>query len=117
MSKSNGLGKFVVFCAAVGAAAAGVYFYLTKRDEALADELDDDFYEDFDDFEDDDDDTSDSRFGNRKYVDIKSSEDGAADKEPAKEGAASESAPEPAPAPQEAAPDSSEEFFDDDDED
>ena len=34
MSKKHGLGKFLVFSAAVGAAAAGAYYYLTKR-EAL----------------------------------------------------------------------------------
>lgn len=103
MSKNNGFGKFVLFCAAVGAAAAGAYYYLSKRDEALADELDDDFYEDFDDFEDDDDVANDSRFGNRKYVDIKTSEDDKA----SKEATSAET--------KEAQPDSSEEFFDDED--
>ena len=70
MSKKNGFGKFIVFCAAVGAAAAGAYYYLSKRDEAIADDFDDDDYEDFEDFEDDDEyNTTEFKFGNRKYVD------------------------------------------------
>ncbi len=72
MSKNNGFGKFIVFCAAVFAAAAGVYYYLTKRDAAIADDFDDDDYDDFDDFEDDEDYTSEVKFGGRKYVDITS---------------------------------------------
>ncbi|WP_051538217.1 hypothetical protein [Butyrivibrio proteoclasticus] len=98
MSKGSGIGKFVLFCAAVGAAAAGAYYYLTKRDAEIADSFDDDF-DDFDDFEDDEFESSaDVKFGSRKYVDIKTGEDNEA---PAKES-------EPKPA-------SSEEFFNDED--
>ena len=48
MSKGNGFGKFILFCAAVGAAAAGVYYYLSKRDAEIADSFDDDDFEDDD---------------------------------------------------------------------
>ena len=74
MSKKNGFGKFILFCITVGAAAAGVYYYLTKRDAAIADEFDDDDFDDFEDFEDEDEDTPEIKFGSRKYVDIKASE-------------------------------------------
>lgn len=74
MSKNNSFGKFIVFCAAVGAAAAGAYYYLSKKDKELADNLDDDDYEDFDDFEEDDDYSSEIKFG-RKYVDISSADE------------------------------------------
>lgn len=90
MSKKNGFGKFIVFCAAVGAAAAGAYYYLSKRDEAIADDFDDDDYEDFDDFEDDDYNVSEFRFGNRKYVDISPADDSDLDEEPAKAAEKSE---------------------------
>ena len=101
MSKNNAFGKFVLFCAAVGAAAAGVYYYLSKRDERIAEGFDDDDFDDFDDFEDDDlDASSEVKFGSRKYVDIKTGDD--ADKEEATD----------APA-EDAEPDKSEEFFDD----
>jgi len=77
MSKGNGFGKFILFCAAVGAAAAGVYYYLSKRDAELADSFDDEDFEEFEDFDEDLDDTTESRFGSRKYVDIKTAEDDA----------------------------------------
>ena len=104
MSKNNGFGKFVLFCAAVGAAAAGAYYYLSKRDERIAEGFDEDDFDDFDDFEDDDFEASQEvKFGSRKYVDIKTGDDSApqetATKEPATE--------------KEAEPDKSEEFFDD----
>ena len=67
MSKGNGFGKFILFCAAVGAAAAGVYYYLSKRDAEIADS--------FDDFDEDLDEATESRFGSRKYVDIKAAEE------------------------------------------
>lgn len=93
MSKRSGLGKFILFCAACGAAAAGAYYYLTKRDAELADSFDDDF-DDFEDFEDEELDSSEVKFGSRKYVDIKSGDEDNASTEEKK-------------------PDSSEEFFND----
>ena len=102
MSKNNSFGKFLVFCAAVGAAAAGVYYYLSKRDEALADDFDDDDYEDFNDFEDDEDYTSEIKFG-RKYVDISPSDDSKESAEELDEADDSE----------DETPEKSEEFFDD----
>ena len=102
MSKNNGFGKFVLFCAAVGAAAAGAYYYLSKRDERIAEGFDEDDFDDFDDFEDDDfDASSEVKFGSRKYVDIKTGDDKA--EEEADKTEASE----------DTEPDKSEEFFDD----
>lgn len=60
---AKGFGKFVLFCAAVGAAAAGAYYYLNKQDE-LYPEYEDDDFDDFDDFDD-----AESASG-RNYVDI-----------------------------------------------
>jgi hypothetical protein len=103
MSKKGGFGKFMLFCAAAGAAAAGAYYYLSKREEELVDGFDDDDFDDFEDFEDDDlEASSESKFGSRKYVDITSGSDASKDEEPA-------------PAKEEDAPESSEEFFDDED--
>ncbi len=96
MSKSNGFGKFLVFCAAAGAAAAGVYYYLNKRDNDDFDDFDDDDYDDFDDF--DDDDATESKAGSRRYVNIS----GTADSEDT--AAESDSKEEPS---------ETEEFFDD----
>ena len=75
MSKNKAFGKFVLFCALVGAVAAGVYYYLSKREEEIADSFDDDDFDDFEDFDDDDDLGSDTKFGSRKYVDITSGSD------------------------------------------
>ena len=111
MSKNNGFGKFLLFCAAVGAAFAGIYYYLTKRDERIADGFDDDDFDDFDDFEDDDfDTTSDFKFGSRKYVDITSGDEAEeSDKtEPAKQASSDDKKDSDEP-------DESEEFFDDED--
>lgn len=58
-------GKFLMTTAALGALAAGAYYYLQKK-EALDDEIFDDD-EDFDDFEDDLDEDDDTE---RKYVDL-----------------------------------------------
>lgn len=92
MSKNNGFGKFILFCTAVGAAAAGAYYYLSKREVEIADEFDDEDYEDVDDFEDDLEEEKDYKNSSRRYVDIKTtSETGDSSKEPS----------------------SSEEFFDD----
>ena len=81
MSKNNGFGKFIIFCATIGAAAAGVYYYLSKRDAAIAGDFDDEEFDDFEDFEDDDIDTPDFKFGSRKYVDIKSNKSNESSKE------------------------------------
>lgn len=58
-------GKFLMTTAALGALAAGAYYYLQKK-EALDNEIfdDDDDFDDFDDDLDDEDDTE------RKYVDL-----------------------------------------------
>lgn len=110
MSKKNGFGKFVLFCIAVAAVAAGVYYYLSKKDKALADEFDDDDFDDFEDYEDDEESsTSDFKFGSRKYVDIKSSD--SSDKE---SNSKSEKKSEEKDS-EEKKPESSEEFFDDED--
>lgn len=68
-------GKFVLFSALAGAAAAGTYFYLQKKQDDPLKDIDD--IDDFDDFDDDfDDDTedtpsSDSSHGkNRSYVSL-----------------------------------------------
>lgn len=103
MSKNNGFAKFLLFCAAVGAAFAGIYYYLTKRDERIAEGFDDDDFDDFDDFEDDDlDNSADIKFGSRKYVDITSGDEAEAEKKTSESD--SKDADEP---------DESEEFFDD----
>ncbi len=100
MSKKNGFGKFLLFCTAVGAAAAGAYYYLSKREAEIADSFDEGF-DDFDDFEDDLEDEVDPKTVSRKYVDIKAS--------------GSESESEEKEGTKEQAPSSSEEFFDDED--
>lgn len=60
-------GKFLLFSAAVGAAAAGVYYYLQNKDA-------DDFDFDSDDFDDSDetdlDDYEEKDLGERSYVDL-----------------------------------------------
>ena len=69
---AKGFGKFVLFCAAVGAAAAGAYYYLNKQDELYPEYYDDDF-DDFDDFDD-----GESASG-RNYVDIEHGQEKAED--------------------------------------
>lgn len=109
MSKNNGFAKFLLFCAAVGAAFAGIYYYLTKRDERIAEGFDDDDFDDFDDFEDDDfDTTSDFKFGSRKYVDITSGDE---TEEPKAEAKETDAAAKEDKGSDEL--DESEEFFDD----
>lgn len=108
MSKKNGFGKFILFCAAVFAAAAGIFLYLSNRDKSLLDSFDDDDFDEFDDFDDEDDESSEVKFGSRKYVDISSaSSDEAEDKE-----TASKDDQEPAGDKE---PDSTKVFFDDED--
>ena len=103
MSKNSGFGKFILFCMAVGAAAAGAYYYLTKREAEIADSFDDDF-DDYEDFEDDLDEDREIKTSSRKYVDIKTSEPSSESKEDVDEDEEEEK------------PSSSEEFFDDEDE-
>ncbi|MEG1848487.1 MAG: YtxH domain-containing protein [Lachnospiraceae bacterium] len=58
-------GKFLVFTAAVGAVAAGAYYYMqNKKDEISEDE------DDFDDFDDDLDDTTPDSSQERSYVSL-----------------------------------------------
>ena len=60
-------GKFLMVTAALGAVAAGAYYYLQGKDRFVDDDFDDD--DDFDNFDDDleDDETKDSE---RNYVDL-----------------------------------------------
>ncbi|MBR0163336.1 MAG: YtxH domain-containing protein [Lachnospiraceae bacterium] len=96
---AKGFGKFVAFCTVVGAAAAGAYYYMNRRDKALADDFDDDF-DDFGDFDDADD--EDAGKENRKYVSIDHPADDAADKDAATDEADKDAA-------------ETEDFFDDTD--
>ena len=96
---SKHFGRFILFAATVGAAAAGVYYYLTQKDAALADDFDD--YDDFDEIDDFEDDDTGSPF-KRRYVNLTGSEDESQE-------AASEA--------EESVPDKTEEFFDDDEDD
>lgn len=58
------LGRFALFGALAGAAAAGAYYYLQKKNAAPADDFDD--YDDFDDFDEDlDDDFFDDSTGSK----------------------------------------------------
>ncbi|RKM58244.1 hypothetical protein D6853_01520 [Butyrivibrio sp. X503] len=101
MSKGSGFGKFILFCVTVGAAAAGVYYYLTKREAEIADSFDDDDFEEFDDFDDEEfTNSAETRFGSRKYVDISSKDNEPLDND----------------VPSSDDKTSSEEFFDDEDE-
>ena len=93
---SKHFGKIVLFAATVGAAAAGVYYYLTQRDSSLTDDFDD--YDDFDEVDDFEDDETGNPF-KRRYVNLSGSEEEAtADTE-------------------DSVPDKTEEFFDDDEDD
>ena len=62
---ANKFGKFLMAAVTIGAAAAGVYYVLQKKDDLSDGDFDDD--EDFDDFDEDLDDEEDSE---RKYVDL-----------------------------------------------
>ena len=64
MAKNNGFSKLLAFCVVAGAAAAGAYYYLTRRDKALEDDFDN-----FDDFE------TENETPSRKYVDLEPSHD------------------------------------------
>ena len=65
-------GKFVMFSALAGAAAAGTYYYLQKKNEDPLKDMDDiDDFDDFDDdFDDDDDDMEMPHSKNRSYVSL-----------------------------------------------
>jgi len=109
MSKNSGFGKFILFCTAIGAAAAGAYYYLTKREAEIADSFDDDF-DDYEDFEDDLEDEKEIKPTSRKYVDIKTSDsDSSAE---STDYAQTEESTEDS----KEEPSSTEEFFDDEDE-
>ena len=112
MSKKNSFGKFVLFTAAVGAAAAGAYYYLTKREDELADDFGDEDFDDFDDFEDDEA-ASDSRMSSRKYVDITEGKTADKKEDAADTAAADTSGDVDEEEEEEDTPDKSEEFFDD----
>ncbi|MCH5248588.1 MAG: hypothetical protein J1E98_01580 [Lachnospiraceae bacterium] len=60
-------GKFLMTTAALGALAAGAYYFFMKKDEFLDDDFDED--DDFDDFDEDLDDDVESE-ADRKYVDL-----------------------------------------------
>ena len=63
------LGKLALFGALAGAAAAGTYYYLQKKNTALADDYDD--YDDFDDFDEDlDDDFFDDSTSNKAHAHV-----------------------------------------------
>ena len=59
--------NLLLFGAAIGATAAGVYYYLNKSDRDFFDEEDEDF-DDFDDFELDDEEDEEEKTSSRKYV-------------------------------------------------
>lgn len=61
-------GKFLMVTAALGAVAAGVYYYLQGKDNFVDDNFDDD--DDFDNFNDDLDDEETAQDADRNYVDL-----------------------------------------------
>lgn len=63
-------GKFLMVTAALGAVAAGAYYYLRGKDKLVDDEFDDD--DDFDNFDEDldEEDSSKQTDANRNYVDL-----------------------------------------------
>lgn len=99
-------GKFLLFTAAVGAVAAGTYYYLQNKSPNI--EEDDDDFDDFDDYDDDFDDEEDAE---RSYVSLNL--DNAATASPAQ---AEDTAPQPDQAEVSSKPEEKvEEFFDDED--
>ena len=62
-------GKFVMTTAALGALAAGAYYFFMKKNDFLDDDFDDEDYDDFDD-DLDDDETDGQSEADRKYVDL-----------------------------------------------
>lgn len=65
------LGKFIAFAALAGAAAAGVYYYLNKKEETPCD-CEDDFDDDIENFFDDEKEKATSNT-NREYVSLNKS--------------------------------------------
>lgn len=61
-------GKFLMVTAALGAVAAGVYYYLQGKDDFVDDDFDDD--DDFDNFDEDLDDDDAAKDTDRNYVDL-----------------------------------------------
>lgn len=61
-------GKFLMVTAALGAVAAGAYYYLQGKDNFVDDNFDDD--DDFDNFDDDLDDEEAAQDADRNYVDL-----------------------------------------------
>ena len=61
-------GKVLMVTAALGAVAAGVYYYLQGKDDFVDDNFDDD--DDFDNFDDDLDDDETAKEADRNYVDL-----------------------------------------------
>lgn len=61
-------GKFLMVTAALGAVAAGVYYYLQGKDDFVDDDFDDD--DDFDNFDEDLDDDGTVKETDRNYVDL-----------------------------------------------
>ena len=61
-------GKFLMVTAALGAVAAGAYYYLQGKDDFVDDDFDDD--DDFDNFDDDLDDDETAKDTDRNYVDL-----------------------------------------------
>ena len=61
-------GKFLMVTAALGAVAAGAYYYLQGKDRFADDDFDDD--DDFDNFDDDLDDDATAKDSDRNYVDL-----------------------------------------------
>lgn len=62
------IGKFLMVTAALGAVAAGAYYYLHGKDSFVDDNFDDD--DDFDNFDDDLDDEEAAQDADRNYVDL-----------------------------------------------
>lgn len=118
-------GKFLLFSAAIGAAAAGAYYYLQNKDSVSGNELEED--DDFDDFSEDLD-GEDSDSAERSYVSLDFDSTNASDGEQPSDEKVSEeeTASEPDTAKEalsslekaaESANTEVEEFFDEDEED
>ena len=101
-------GKFLLFTAAVGTAAVAAYYFMQKKDSAMA--VSDDSDDDYDDFSDDLDDEGDS---SRTYVSLNL--DNAAPEEAKEEAEFTPLADQVAKQSEDTAPETVEEFFDEED--